>query len=67
MATLERTKVHLSPPGQCGMGFIWEKQWKWNQVAGKAAKFAMVQQLGCNSAAVQWARLLFWHGVAGRA
>ena len=29
-------EVRLSPPGHYRMGLIWEKLWKWTEVAGKA-------------------------------
>ena len=67
MATLAGNEVHLSPPGHCRMGLIWVKLWKWTEVAGKAAKFAVVQQAAHNFATAQWAGLLSWHGAMGRA
>ena len=49
------------------MGLIWVKLWKWTEVAGKAAKFTVVQWVGHNFAAAQWVGLLSWHGAMGRA
>ena len=56
MATLAGIEAHLSPSGQCRMGLVWEKQWKWNKVTDKAANFTKVQ----------WARLQFCCSMAGR-
>ena len=67
MATLAGNKAHLSPPGHCRMGLVWVKLWKWIEVVGKAAKFAMAQWAGHNFAMVQWVGLLFQRGIMGRA
>ena len=67
MATLEGNEVHLSPPGHCRMGLVWVKLWKWTEIVGKAAKFAAIQQAARNFAVVQWAGLLSWCDVMGRA
>ena len=49
------------------MGLIWMKLWKQTEVAGKAAKFAVVQRAGRNFDTEQRAGLLFWCGIMGRA
>ena len=49
------------------MGLVWKKHWKWNEVAGKAASFAAVQQMGCIFAMAQWAGLQLWRDKVGRA
>ena len=67
MVTLAGNEVHLSLPGHCRMGLVWVKLWKQTEVAGKAAKFAMVQLEGRSFAAVQLAGLLFQCGAMGRA
>ena len=67
MATLAGIEVRQSPARNYRIGVIWEKLWKQTEVAGKAAKFAMVQWKGCNFVAVQWAGLLFWNSTSGRA
>ena len=49
------------------MGLIWEKQWKWNEVAGKAANFAMAQRvrLQFSRGAMGRAPILAWHSGQG--
>ena len=65
MATLEGNEAHLSPPGYCKMGLVWVKLWKQTEVAGKAAKFALVQWAARNFAMAQLAGLLSRCGAMG--
>ena len=63
MVTEAGIEVHLHISGCCRMGIIWVKQWKRNEVVGKAANFAMVQQarLQSHCSTMGRAPILAWH------